>query len=372
MSAIHNFDSKMWACELNDVYVSATADVAVRIVVADADGVTRYDNVANYTPVAGKIYFGELSKLVNQAILLSAEMQTGIATSETSRAPRATVTMLIPGENITAQATVYYYAGHWRDGVGNMDEFPMQIDNARVTPTEKFWVWVSRTGNVNRRVSARVVYVYNGTRLEKTFNIMSYAPYERYAMVDCSLAALFSNRLTPDEWLHAKICNYDIVLWTDGQQTDQIHVTVDHNHYYSEMQFCFINSFGLPEMIAFHGDDEEEHEMDADYGQAYWRYVRLDADFWIEHTTNSGWLTREEKARALELHRSPEVVLFAETVIPVTITDVAAKFRKSKNEPESLDIKWRIADKRDIYEVDTATSMAGHGVFDRTFTLAFD
>ena len=63
MSQIHNLTTTMWACELNDVYVSADADVSVRIVVNDADGVTRFDNVSTYTPVAGKVEFGELSRL---------------------------------------------------------------------------------------------------------------------------------------------------------------------------------------------------------------------------------------------------------------------------------------------------------------------
>ena len=99
----------MWACELNDVYVSADADVSVRIVVNDADGVTRFDNVSTYTPVAGKVEFGELSRLVNQAILLSDEVKSGISAAESSRTPVANITISLPEEEVSASAAVYYH-----------------------------------------------------------------------------------------------------------------------------------------------------------------------------------------------------------------------------------------------------------------------
>ena len=373
MSQIHNLTTTMWACELNDVYVSADADVSVRIVVNDADGVTRFDNVSTYTPVAGKVEFGELSRLVNQAILLSDEVKSGISAAESSRTPVANITISLPEEEISATAQVYYYNGYYREGVGDMSEFPMQIDAVRVTPSQRFWVWVPTMGTATRKVTARVVYAYNGMRREETFEIQTYTDHtSAYAFLDCSLAALFSGRLSPAVWSSAKIHQYDILLWTDGEMTDQINVTVDHNHYPSCLEFGFLNSFGVPEVIALHGEDEEEHKMEADFGYSQWRYTRLDEEFWVEHKTNSGWITRKEKARALELHRSPEVVLFASTIIPVTITDIDASFLLAKTKPESIDIKWRIADRRDIYEVDTATSMAGHGVFDETFSTAFD
>ena len=373
MPQIHNLVSQMWACELNDVYVTAEADVAVRIVVTDADGVTRFDNVSTYTPVGGKVEFGELSRLVNQAILLSREVKSGISTAERQRTPVANIDISLPEEEIAGKAEVYYYEGHHREGVGNMDEFPMQIDEVRVTPSQRFWVWVPVMGTATREVTARVVYAYNGMQREETLSIQTFGEHTgAYAFLDCSLSALFRGRLSPPVWRAAKIHQYDIILWTNGVMTDQINVTVDHNHYPSSIEFGFLNSFGVPEVISLHGKDEEEHKMDADFGFSQWRYTRLDETFWIEHKTNSGWITRKEKARALELHRSPEVVIFAETIIPVTVTDIEASFILAKTKPESIDIKWRIADRRDIYEVDIATSMAGHGVFDDTFSTAFD
>lgn len=374
MPQLKNFTPPLWASELDDVYVTASVDVAVRIRIVDADGVTRFDNTAIYTPVDGKVRFGELSRLVNQAILLSEEMKRGISTSEYQRKPYADITFSFPETDDNYSGRVFYYAGYYRDGVGNMDEFPIQIDHARVTPTQKFFVWVPRMGSVTRRVSARVVYTYEGARMESTFDIASYTIGSGYQCLDASMNALFASRMAPSVWASCVIHSYDIILWTAGEQTDQIHVTVDHNHYYSETPFCFINSFGLPEVFVFKGDDEEEHDMDADFGQCEWRYTRLDAEFWLEHKTNSGWIPREEKATVLEIHRSPEVNLFAaySQMVPVTIMDIDAKFRKSKVAPESLTLTWRISDKRDIYEVDTKTSMAGHGTFDVTFSPPFD
>ena|GEM_PF-6314782 len=374
MPQLKNFTPPLWASELDDVYVAATDDVAVRIRIDDADGVTRYDNTATYTPVDGVVRFGELSKLVNQAILLSQEMKGGISTAESLRKPYADITFSFPETSQSFTGRVYYYSGYYREGVGDMNEFPMQIDHARVTPNQKFWVWVPKMGNVTRRVSARVVYTYDGSRQEATIDIASYSTGSGYQLLDASMNALFSSRISPRVWKNCKVHSYDIILRTAGEQTDQIHVTVDHNHYYTETPFAFINSFGLPEIYVFRGIDEEEHEMDADFGQCEWRYTRLDAEFWLEHKTNSGWISREEKATVLEVHRSPEVNLFADyrMMVPVTITDIDAKFRKSKTAPESITLTWRIADKRDIYEVDTATSMAGHGTFDGTFSLPFD
>ena len=369
MSTINDMSSKMFAQECNDIYVAATDDVVVRIQIVTADNVTQYDQASIYTPVKGKIEFGNLAELVNKCILLTDDLQqlTGIS----QRSNYATLTVSIPSETLSQNATVYYCTAFNASDPATFSLFPTQNRKRKILADQvNSPVWVPHLASGDVSVTVKGTYVHNGTQLtaRNTTTISQYA--DRYILMDCAPAAVATLLQLPSG---AVLYKYEVMLLTSGNVADVIEFEVDRRHYPQRSEMMFLNMFGLPESVVLRGRQEETHELEATYGYSGWNMVRLEDDVHRDFRTNTGWLTKAERRQYGELYRSPLTARQDSSALRrIIIRDIAVVFTTPTNEPQSFDVTWRYADKRFDWTADIEAAISGHNIFDNTFSIAFD
>lgn len=368
MSTINNISAKMFAPECNNIYVAATQDVSVRIRIVTADNVSRYDQTSTYTPVDGKVEFGDLCDLVNKCILLHDDMKqlTGI----TARSNSATLVISIEAEDEEESATVFYCTASNATSPGTFLLFPTQNRKRTVYAGQtNCQVWIPRLSSTNATVTMNATYVANGTQQTASTTISTTGYSNCYLIVDCSPAAVDQSLLPQG----AVLCEYEIRMMVSGTVYDVVQFKVDRRHWPQQTEMVFLNTFGLPETVVMRGREEERHELDAEFGYAGWNMVRLDDDVQRDFTVNSGWLTKAERRQYGELYRSPLTGRQESLGLRrIVVREIEVAFTTPSNEPASFDVTYRYADRRQEWFADLDPNTAGHNIFDSTFSIEFD
>ena len=358
----------MFAPECNNIYVAAAQDVSVRIQVVTRDNVTRYDQTSTYTPVDGRVEFGDLADLVNKCILLHDDMKQLAGVSQ--RYNSATLTISIEAEDEEESATVFYCTASNASSPGTFVLFPTQNRKRTVYAGQtNCQVWVPRLSSQTVTVTLNATYVNNGTQSTQSTTISTTGYSNCYVLADCSPAAV-DQLLLPQG---AVLCEYEILMTVSGTVYDAIQFKVDRRHQPQQTEMVFLNAFGLPETVVLRGREEERHELEAEFGYAGWNMVRLDDNVQRDITVNTGWLTKAERRQYGELYRSPLTGRQESLGLRrIVVREIEVAFTTPTNEPASFDVTYRYADRRQEWLADLDPNTAGHNIFDSTFSITFD
>ena len=220
--------AKMFAPECNNIYVSATSDVSVRVQIVTSDNATRYDQTSVYTPVDGRVEMGELGDLVNKCILLVDDMQrlTGVAV----RSNYATLIVSIEAESLSTSATVFYCTAGNASAPGQFQLFPTQNRRRTVFPSQvNCQVWVPRLAGGSITLTVNGTYTASGTQATKSHsqNITAAQHPDCYLLYDCSPSAIATLLALP---AGAVLWEYEILMAVSGTVYDAVQFRVDRRH----------------------------------------------------------------------------------------------------------------------------------------------
>lgn len=167
------------------------------------------------------------------------------------------------------------------------------------------------------------------------------------------------------------ILYYDVTVTAGTGSTDRIRYCVDKHYYRNTSNFIYLNSFGLPETIAFTGLVEYNPELNGEIVSLIQEDMRIDPGLSDVRTVNSGYLSIAKYKALTDMVTSADIRVYDTAgQRKIVVTDVDLLHRQSGSEKFSVTVTYRPAE-RGYMEFERIRNDR-IGIFDRTFDYTFN
>lgn len=167
------------------------------------------------------------------------------------------------------------------------------------------------------------------------------------------------------------ILYYDVTVTAGTGSTDRIRYYMDKHYYRNTSNFIYLNSFGLPETIAFTGLVEYNPELNGEIVSLMQEDMRMDPELSDVRTVNSGYLSIAKYKALTDMVTSADIRVYDTAgQRKIVVTDVDLLHRQSGSEKFSVTVTYRPAE-RGYMEFERIRNNR-IGIFDRTFDYTFN
>ena len=167
------------------------------------------------------------------------------------------------------------------------------------------------------------------------------------------------------------ILYYDVTVTAGTGSTDRIRYYMDKHYYRNTSNFIYLNSFGLPETIAFTGLVEYNPELNGEIVSLMQEDMRIDPGLSDVRTVNSGYLSIAKYKALTDMITSADIRVYDTAgQRKIVVTDVDLLHRRSGSEMFSVTVTYRPSE-RGHMEFERIRNDR-KGIFDRTFDYTFN
>ncbi len=192
--------------------------------------------------------------------------------------------------------------------------------------------------------------------------------------IDTSLSSVFYdfNMANGEENDINDVLFYDIACIKDDMIVDSIRYEVDKRNFQTEVQFAFVNMFGIYEFVTFTGQTEDKVDFSSDLQYINGAKVKVDDEHSFSRKINSGFLNKKEYLTVKDMILSNRVKLVEDdgSLVDIVITEAEFSDKRPANIPYSCSIAYTRADDEHKFSKDYVSF--DRNIFDASFDNAFD
>lgn len=367
----YGFPSVAWASDCDVLRIEARLDVlTIEMVIFNYLGSEVFRTSGTYSAVTGVVEIVGLQDLFNRFCLLDIDHLESMSWDGADPWIKFRYTVL--EEEFSQETKIYYNRRKMRYLPGPYQLWAVQNRRRVITSETACSLYFDCECGFSPRIG--LAYIDNSGQVQyKEMPIQYSNDQGQWYRIDGSVGGAIRYALGSVENV-SRVLYSDYQLVFGGTIKDQVRLIVDDTKI-QQTEVVFVNLFGIYETILMTGADTEVMGMDASYGYANGKYIRIDADMSIEHELNSGWLNKEKYATIMDMCSSPWCAVRSSdgSWREIVITEIEAERKRPNNTPDNMMLRYRFADKAEQMQAAIIPVVPGaDDVFDSTFDRLFD
>lgn len=367
----YGFPSVAWASDCDVLRVEARLDVlTIEMVIFNYLGSEVFRTSGTYSAVNGVVEIVGLQDLFNRYCLLDIDHLESMLWDGTDPWIKFQYTVL--EEEFSQETKIYYNRRKMRYRPGPYELWAVQNRRRVITSETACSLYFDCECGFSPRIG--LAYIDNSGQVQyKEMPIQYSNDQGQWYRIDSSVNGAVSSVLGGMSDV-SRVLYVDYMLQNGDTLKDRVRMTVDYQDRHPQSEIVFLNMFGVYETVLLTGKDTEAMGLEASFGYANNKYVRIDADSEIEHELNGGWLSAEKYATILDMCSSPWCAIRSKNGSwrEIVIVEVEAERSRPSNTPDNVALRYRFADKVGQMTSLIVPDTGEQGVFDSTFDRIFD
>lgn len=367
----YGFPSVAWASDCDVLRIEARSDVlTIEMVIFNYLGSEVFRTSGTYSAVNGVVEIVGLQDLFNRYCLLDVDHQQSMLWDGVDPWIKFKYTVL--EEDSSWETQIYYNRRRMTEQPAPYGLWAVQDRRRMITPDMAGSLYFDCSSGLSPKIG--LAYIDESGNIQYKETVVGYTNDQgQWYRIDSSVNGAVSSVLGNLSDV-SRVLYVDYMLQNGDILKDRVRMTVDYQDRHPQSEIVFLNMFGVYETVLLTGKDTEAMGLEASFGYANNKYVRIDADSEIEHELNSGWLSAEKYATILDMCSSPWCAIRSKNGSwrEIVIVEVEAERSRPSNTPDNVALRYRFADKVGQMTSLIVPDTGEQGVFDSTFDRIFD